>query len=186
MKATALIEQQHREVEDLFSTIEGGKPTQKIIDQLAAALMAHTVMEEQLFYPMAAKEKRQLVLESFEEHDVMAYALKRFVACDPKDEAFPARCKTLKELVMMHVKEEEEQLLPAFASAVPEEEQESLGAQMKDRYDDVISGGYEGALAARRSKRSTNGHRARSTSSSTASPRKKAPAHAGSHHRKAA
>lgn len=185
MNATELIKQQHREVEDLFSAIEGGKHGQKIIDQLAASLLAHTVMEEQIFYPVAAKEKRQLVLESFEEHDLMTYALKRFVACDPRDEAFPARCKTLKELVMQHVKEEEEQLLPAVASALPEEELESLGTQMKDRYDDVISGGYEGALAARRSKRSTNGHRARAASAGT-STRKKAPAHAGTHHRKAA
>lgn len=166
MKATALIEQQHREVEGLFETIQT-RPTPKSIEQLATTIIAHAVMEEQIFYPVAAKSKRDLVLESYEEHEILAFALKRLVGCDPKDEAFPARLKAVKHVFTQHIQEEEQEMLPAAAQDVPEEEQETLGRQMKARFDEVHAGGYEGALAARRSKRSSNGGHAKGTTSTS-------------------
>ena len=52
MKATELLKQQHREVEQLFAKIEnGGEPIQELLEELADNLAAHTVIEEQLFYP---------------------------------------------------------------------------------------------------------------------------------------
>ena len=179
MKATALIEQQHREVEGLFESIEASKANARLLDQLAATLTGHALIEEELFYPVALKIKRELVLESYEDHELMAYALKRLVACDPRDESFEAKVKALKELVLEHVQDEEQELLPAVTEAFPEEEDGTLGLQMEARFNDVVQGGYEGALAARKAKRSADGHRVRT---GTAGAKKKS-AHA---HRKAA
>lgn len=177
MKATALIEQQHREVEGLFESIEASKANEDLVEQLAVCLTAHAIIEEQIFYPVAMKMKKELVLESLEEHELMAYALKRLAASDArKDESFSAKVKAVKDVVEEHVQEEEQELLPAVAEGLSQEEDEALGEKMEARFQELVALGYEGALGARRGRRSTNGHRARTAA-------KKKTSHA---HRKAA
>jgi hypothetical protein len=175
MKATALIEQQHREVERLFDSIEAGKANERLVEKLAVALTAHAIIEEQLFYPAVMKVNKELALESYEEHELMAYALKRLVAADVKDEGFHARVKAVKDTTLHHVQEEEREMLPAMARE--EEEDESLGQKMEARFRELVDLGYEGALAARKAKRSSDGHRVKAAAG------KKRVSHA---HRKAA
>lgn len=191
MKATALIEQQHREVEGLFEKIEASKANARLLEQLASALTAHAIIEEQIFYPAAMKMKKDLVLESYEEHELMAFALKRLIATEPRDESFPARVKAVKEIVEQHVQEEEQELLPSAAEGLSEEEDETLGRQMEARFKELVALGYEGALAARKGRRATNGHRAKAagtakspgTAKATTTSKKKTTSHA---HRRAA
>lgn len=177
MKATALIERQHREVDSLFESIQASKANAKLLDQLASSLTAHAIIEEQIFYPVAMKAKKDLVLESLEEHELMAHALKRLMACEPKDESFEAKVKTLREIVEEHVQEEEQEMLPSVAGSISADEDEALGKQMETRFDELVHAGYEGALATRKAKRSSNGHRAKAVTT------KKKASHA---HRKAA
>lgn len=166
MKATALLEQQHREVESIFEQLESGKGNAKLVEQLADNLTAHAIIEEQIFYPAAMKIEKDLVLESYEEHEVMAFALKRLVATDPKDESFEARVKAVKDLVEHHVDEEEEaKLFPAVDKAMSDEDSEALGEQMETRFTELVELGHEAALALRtKSKRTTNGQRSRTAS----------------------
>lgn len=153
MKATALLEKQHRKVESLFSALETGHRAPKSLEDLATALTGHAMIEEELFYPEVKRLQPDLVLESYEEHELMAYALQRLMACQPDHESFPARLKALKEIVEEHVQEEETELFPTVMRGLPEDREEALGKQMDERFKELSHLGYEGALAAKKTKR---------------------------------
>lgn len=155
MKATSLLEKQHREVESLFESLEAS-PNVEVVDRLATALAAHALVEEELFYPVARRFERGLVFEAHEEHELMAHALKRLVAGRPEAESFKAKVKACKEVVQHHVKEEEKDLLPAVASGLQDDEDEALGRRMEARYAELEQGGYDEIIAARKARR--NGH----------------------------
>lgn len=168
MKATALLEKQHRKVESLFSALETGHRAQKQLDDLATALTGHAMIEEELFYPEVKKLQPDLVLESYEEHELMAYALQRLMACQPDHESFPARLKALKEIVEEHVQEEETELFPTVTRGLPEDREEAIGKQMDERFKELNHLGYEGALAAKKTAKRTTGSARTQTASSGA------------------
>jgi hemerythrin superfamily protein len=174
MKATALLEKQHRKVEELFASLEASRANAKLVEELATALTAHSMIEEEIFYPEAKRVKKDLVLESYEEHDLVAYAVKRLVACDPEDERFQPRVKAVKELVEQHVEEEEQDLFPAVSEALGGEEQ-ALGERMQARFEELSRMGYEGALAEKKAKRTDGGTRSHGK---TAEKKKGSHAHA--------
>ena len=52
MKATSLLEHQHRKVEAIFKKLEGGRgDAQTLVVALANDLAAHMVIEQETFYP---------------------------------------------------------------------------------------------------------------------------------------
>jgi len=147
MKATSLLEKQHRKVEATFKKLESGKPeAMPLLTDLANDLVAHMAIEQDIFYPAVRSVKEDLVLESFEEHAVAELALKRLMATDPKDPTFKAKVTTLKELILHHVKEEEEELFPAVEQALGDEALLSLGKQMKVAFEQAVEQGFEAAL----------------------------------------
>ena len=100
MKASELLKHQHDEVKALFKQLEAGKGNAKaLLEKLANSLSAHMVIEQELFYPAVLEADKDLVLESYEEHAVARFALKRLLKTDPKNETFQARVTTLKELI---------------------------------------------------------------------------------------
>jgi len=147
MKATDLLEKQHRKVEGIFKKLESGKGDLKaLVTELSHDLIAHMIIEQELFYPAVKKVKEDLVLESFEEHAIARFALGRLIKTEPDDESFQARVVALKELIEHHVKEEEEDLFPKVDKALGDE-LTPLGAEMKERFDEVVEEKYEEALA---------------------------------------
>lgn len=172
MRATALLEGQHRKVESLFESLEASPANAKLVSELATALACHAVIEEELFYPAAKRVERDMVLEAHEEHELMAYALRRIVASDPSGSSFRARVKACKETVRHHVQEEEQNLLPKMAEALGPEEDEALGKEMEARFKELMKGGYEAALEARKAKRAGNGARAASRATGGGAKRK--------------
>lgn len=148
MKATLLLEKQHRKIEALFKKLERGRAdAAPMVTELAADLAAHMVIEEEFFYPAARRFMAALVLEGAEEHMVARFALKRLVDADRDDETFLAKVSALKGLIEHHVKEEEEELFPEVAAALGDDASEALGASMKARFDVLVESGYEAAVS---------------------------------------
>jgi hemerythrin-like domain-containing protein len=147
MKATSLLESQHRKVEALFKKLEGGRAEPAaVLEELANSLAAHMAIEQDIFYPMVSKIDEELVGESFEEHALAELALKRLLSTDPEDDSFDARVTALKELIEHHVKEEEEELFPKVEKKIDEEELKQIGKTMKARFDEAFAEGYEAAV----------------------------------------
>jgi hemerythrin-like domain-containing protein len=147
MKATSLLETQHRKVEALFKKLEGGRSdAQAVLEELSANLAAHMAIEQDLFYPAIKQVDEDLVNESYEEHSLAELALKRLLATDADDDAFQARVVALKELIEHHVEEEEEELFPKVEKKVKAESLEELGKRMKARFTEVYQEGFEAAV----------------------------------------
>ena len=138
MKATDLLEQQHREVEKLFEALEGEEDTAKkteIFEELASALVAHAAIEREIFYPACEKAMgmSDLLGESLVEHGVIEFSL--YEADRAQGEAdFEFKCTVLKEMVEHHVDEEEDDFFPKVEDALGDELEE-LGQRMEQRFE---------------------------------------------------
>ncbi|HET6339372.1 MAG TPA: hemerythrin domain-containing protein [Polyangiales bacterium] len=147
MLATKLLEKQHRKVEEIFSKLEhGGPDVEELVTELANDLAAHMTIEQEIFYPAIQDVDRKQVFESYEEHALAEFALKRLIAADPASDEFQARVTALKELIEHHVKEEEKELFPEVEKALDEEKLKELGAQMQEQFDKVVKAGFDSAV----------------------------------------
>jgi hemerythrin superfamily protein len=136
--ATALLKTQHKKVKTILTKLEGGRSeAQPLLDELARDLPAHMQIEQELFYPAIRKLDEDLVLESFEEHAVAEIALKRLLSTPSEDPTFKAKATTLKELIMHHVKEEEDELFPKVDKKMPVAENQGLGRRMKEMFEEA-------------------------------------------------
>lgn len=158
MKATSLLEKQHRKVEAIFKKLEGGRSeAAPLLTELANDIAAHMMIEQEIFYPAVREVKEDLVLEAYEEHAVAEFALKRLLETKPSDETFLAKVTTLKELIDHHVKEEEDVLFPKVEKEIEEKLLTELGKQMKARFEEVLEEGYEAVLTRSKAKRRAEG-----------------------------
>jgi hemerythrin superfamily protein len=147
MKATSLLEMQHRKVEALFKKLEGGRSDPgTVLEELANSLAAHMTIEQELFYPRVKQVESDLINESYEEHALAELALKRLLMTDHQEESFQARVTALKELIEHHVQEEESELFPKVDKAMEEKELDQLGTTMKARFDEVLEAGFAAAV----------------------------------------
>lgn len=144
MKATSLLEKQHRKVEGIFKKLESRKgDSSALLHELADDLAAHMAIEQQIFYPAIRSLKEDLVAESFEEHAVAELALKRLLATSPTAPSFIAKVTTLKELIEHHVEEEEGDLFPTVEKKMDETRLLELGKRMKAAFDTALQQGFE-------------------------------------------
>jgi hemerythrin superfamily protein len=152
MKATNLLKRQHRQAERLFKQIQRSKDEgerMELVTQLATALAAHMVIEEQIFYPAAQQvlsgKKALLGETAYLEHMNAKAALQTVVGPGPM--SFEARLKVLKELVEHHVEEEEQQMFPELESLIDDAQMKALGLQMQQTFEQMEALGHEGIMA---------------------------------------
>lgn len=143
MKATSLLESQHRRVESLLKQLESGVADHEALrDELANQLAAHMAIEQDIFYPAIKRVNDDLINEAYEEHALAEVALKRLLATNPEDDEFRARVIALKELIQHHTQEEEEELFPAVQRVLDKDALEQLGKTMQQRFETVLAAGF--------------------------------------------
>ena len=144
MKATQLLEQQHRKVESLLNRVaKGGDDASSALKELARDLAAHAAIEQDIFYPLVLEAKPDLINLSYEEHALAELALKRLVATHPREVTFVARAEALRELVLAHVEHEEKELFPAVQDAIGIDRLEAVGDQLEKAYREALAEGFE-------------------------------------------
>lgn len=123
-----MLQDDHRRVARLFSELESqrGKSTKSrehLFDQLKHELHLHTEIEEQYMYPLLEEndETRDMVLESYEEHDLVKTILSEMDKEELGSEAWEAKLTVMKENVEHHVSEEEEELFPEAEDILSDE-----------------------------------------------------------------
>jgi hemerythrin superfamily protein len=139
MDAIVLLKDDHKKVERLFKQFEktgegAHKTKRKLVDQVIAELTTHAYIEETLFYPTAraaVPETGEHVLESVEEHHVVAWMLSELARMDPADERFDAKMSVLMENVRHHVEEEEQEWFPQVRQAMGRKDLRDLGEAAK-------------------------------------------------------
>lgn len=140
MKATDMLKKQHREVATLFrQALRAEKPDERteLAETIAEKLSMHASIEETIFYPafreaVGTQKGENLVLEAYEEHNVVKMILEDLADADPDDESFTAKITVLKEIVEHHVEEEENEMFPAAEKKLGKERLEALAAEMQE------------------------------------------------------
>jgi hemerythrin superfamily protein len=144
--AIALLTADHREVAEMFEQFEqlGDRATtskEKLKDKICKALIAHTTIEEEIFYPAvrAAKieEGEDMVDEAIVEHASAKDLIRQLQEMQPDDELYDAKVKVLSEQIDHHVKEEEKEMFPkAKKSGL---DLRALGQEMALRKQELMS-----------------------------------------------
>lgn len=156
MEATKLLKADHARVKMLFEKYEGlgdraMEGRKAIFEQLFAELDVHTKLEEEIFYPACknvhSNELQEMVAESVEEHRVVTNLLRELSALKPEDEEFDAKMKVLKENVLHHAVEEEEQkMFPLVQAKISLDDRHELGKKLEARKE-TLQKGWIGAAA---------------------------------------
>jgi hemerythrin superfamily protein len=149
LDAIALLREDHQLLrklsKELADTVEEeGERRKKLLKRLEAELKAHTTIEEELFYPAFLDasddiEDARKVAEGIEEHR----------ACDRKvipdmhhadngSIAYSGQAKVLKDYILHHLKEEEEDMFPRVKKLIPAQALEALGIRMLARKRELL------------------------------------------------
>jgi hemerythrin superfamily protein len=133
MDAIELLKQDHKKVEKIFTDMEKEENRQKLFPELDRELSVHAEIEEKIFYPATkeAEPTRDLVLESIEEHKQIKMVLADLEQTDKTTDVWGAALKVLKEDVMHHVGEEEDELFPKVRKVLSKQQLEDLGTRMQ-------------------------------------------------------
>ncbi len=143
MKATALLIEQHKHVEELLSDVAAGRGDPAVLlERLARDLACHLTIEQDIFYPAVRDSTETLIDTSYEEHAMMELALKRMLRSGVIDATFDAKLATLRELVLNHIEQEELELFPVVEEMVGEAALEALGAQLAGAYQEAQAQGF--------------------------------------------
>jgi hemerythrin superfamily protein len=132
MDAIELLEEQHRDVERLFSQLESGRGDRRSqFRELADLLATHSTIEENHFYPaVKTADTEELLLESLEEHLAVKRLLADLLKMSIDDEEFDAKLTVLQEQVEMHVREERSELFPQVRQLLDADQREAIGQIM--------------------------------------------------------
>ncbi|HET9496744.1 MAG TPA: hemerythrin domain-containing protein [Candidatus Limnocylindria bacterium] len=142
MNALTLMEQDHRQIEELLDRLEktterGVKTRQRLFGRIKEELTAHEDMEERIFYPALrghpkAKEK-EIVLEAYEEHDVVDTLMGELSRLSFNHESWGPKAKVMQENVAHHIEEEEGPMFTQARQVFTQAELNELGRQMEAR-----------------------------------------------------
>ena len=139
MKATALLRADHTAVKKLFrefdrTTTRAKKTRQELVAKIAEELEIHATIEEETFYP-AVDEIRQahrLVEEAHDEHATVKALVAEIQGMDPTSEELSEKVRELRDNVLHHATEEQDEMFP-MAERLGSERLEELGEQMNAR-----------------------------------------------------
>lgn len=147
--AIALLEDDHRTVEQLFKEFESAKEKgdnaarKRIVASICRELEIHTTIEEEIFYPAfraAAKsdEDRDRVDEAEVEHMGAKELVAQLKNASPASSHYDAKVQVLSEQITHHVKEEESELFPDARSLGLD--MDALGARLLARKQQLKAG----------------------------------------------
>ncbi len=149
-EALALLREDHDTVSKLLdkltaTTERGVKTRRDLLERIRHELKAHTMLEEELVYPVlrdgaATKAHERLYYEAKEEHHAVDKVLSDLSRADPATAAFGGKAKVLQELVTHHVQEEEGEIFPVLREMLTSEERNELGERMLARKAEIERG----------------------------------------------
>jgi hemerythrin-like domain-containing protein len=140
MNALELLQEDHDRIKPLLSelkeTTERAEKTRgELFSRIKVELTVHEIIEEEIFYP-ALKEHpkaKEIVLEGYEEHDVVSRLMGELDGMDATDERFGPKAKVMAENIEHHIQEEEGEMFIQARKVFGADELEALGERMARR-----------------------------------------------------
>jgi hemerythrin superfamily protein len=145
MNAITLLENDHRTVERLLDELEptterAVKTRQELFGRLKTELTVHEIIEEEIFYPTLKQHPRakEIVLEGYEEHDVVDTLMGELAHLDVEDETWGPKCRVMIENIRHHIEEEEGDMFQKARQVFDRAELEDLGQAMDSRKTEAM------------------------------------------------
>jgi len=140
--AIALLKADHRLVEQWFGQFAKSRSGQKkadLAERICQALIVHTTIEEELFYPafLEATGDEDIHHEAEVEHAGAKNLIAQIQAAGPEDDYFDARVTVLSEMIKHHVKEEEQRDGMFAKARAADMDLVTLGQQMTQRKNEL-------------------------------------------------
>ena len=133
----------HDEIRRLFEEFEGlsnrpSKRKEDLVAELVTLLVKHAEVEEQVFYPAIRNEvagQQDEVDESLEEHHAAEFLLAELDGMSSDHTRYDMKVHVLKENMLHHLEEEEEDLFPEVREALSERRLREIGAGMVSTWE---------------------------------------------------
>jgi hemerythrin-like domain-containing protein len=139
MDALALLKKDHDSIKKQLKALEettsrAVKTRQELFGRLTFTLTVHEQMEETILYPALKQhaEAKDIVLEAYEEHDVVDKVLSDLETTPFDDDSWHAKLKVMSENLHHHIEEEEREMFEQARQVFNGDVLESLGEQMQD------------------------------------------------------
>jgi hemerythrin-like domain-containing protein len=145
MDAITLLTDDHEKVSKLLKQIDettdrAVKTREELFTKLKRELTVHEIIEEEIFYP-ALKEHpraREIVLEAYEEHNVVDMVMAEIEGVPYDDETWAAKFTVMMENIEHHVEEEETEMFKQARQVFDRAELEQLGERMAARKETAM------------------------------------------------
>jgi len=145
MDALTLLKADHDKVKGLLSELEptterAVKTRTELFEQIKSELTVHEIIEEEIFYPTLKQHPRakEIVLEGYEEHDVVNILMGELSALPVDDETWGPKAKVMIENIEHHIEEEEGEMFQKARQVFDRDELEQLGKAMQDRKNEAL------------------------------------------------
>jgi hypothetical protein len=146
MKATTLLERQHRNLQQLCEAVERGSASvrESLLPQLAGDLMAHIAVEEAIFYPAACEALHEdaWMRCGRGRHAQALKSLNRALDAPVDGDEFGRAIGELRAIIELHAEEEEELLFPRLERALDVSTMRGLAVSMLSLYHAKVEAGY--------------------------------------------
>ena len=140
MNAITMLENDHREVKRLLDELEstterGVKTRHELFARIKEALTVHETIEEEIFYPALREhpKAKEIVLEGYEEHDVVDTIMGELATLPVDDERWGAKASVMTENLRHHIEEEEGDMFKTARQVFEPDELTELGERMAAR-----------------------------------------------------
>ena len=134
--AIELIKHDHREVIGLFARFNaasGAASRGKLARRIVRELSIHATIEEEILYPALRKAGiAEEVLKALEAHHAAKLLLLEISKLDPGSDRFVAKMEVLQDSVLLHIREEEEVLLPQLSRLCNERERDQMATSLAE------------------------------------------------------
>jgi hemerythrin-like domain-containing protein len=140
MDALKLLKEDHDRIKPLLAEIKetterAEKTRSELFSRIKEELTVHGVIEEEIFYPTLKEhpKAKEIVLEGYEEHDVVNILMGELDGMEPTDERFGPKVTVMAENIEHHIEEEEGEMFAKARQVFDAAELEALGNRMVSR-----------------------------------------------------
>ena len=146
MDALTLLKRDHDKVKSLLRELEptterAVKTRSELFSRLKTELTVHEIIEEEIFYPTLKQhpKAKEIVLEGYEEHNVVDTLMSELEALPVEDETWGAKASVMIENIEHHIEEEEGDMFQKARQVFDRDELEQLGKAMEQRKTEAMS-----------------------------------------------
>jgi hemerythrin-like domain-containing protein len=144
MDAIALLKHDHDKVKKMLQQLEetterAVKTREEVFTNLKSDLAVHEAIEEEIFYPALKQhaEAKEIVLEAYEEHNVVDMVVGEIEQTPFEDETWAAKLTVMKENLEHHIEEEEGEMFRQARDVFDQDTLQRLGEQMQARKQEL-------------------------------------------------